>query len=143
MPETLGNPLFHWTALELKQFFGIAERLLPYNAGQVWDTCNDALRGPEYAARQLISRANIECLCASDRLLDDLQLHARLAQSGFTTRVLPSLRGDNLLAVESPGDNKSWLQQLAAVTGVVRRPAPGIGRPPVPVSQPAVAFQNG
>lgn len=92
VPQTLGNPLFHWTALELKRCFGIGELLSPDNAARVWDQCNAKLRSPEFTARQLITRAKVECLCTSDRLDDELEAHARLAESGFKTRVLPSLR---------------------------------------------------
>jgi glucuronate isomerase len=92
VPQTLGNPLFHWTALELKRYFGIGEMLSSENAGRVWEMSNEKLRSPEFTARQLIARANVECLCTSDRLGDDLEPHARLAKSDFTTRVLPSLR---------------------------------------------------
>jgi glucuronate isomerase len=94
VPQTLGNPLFHWTALELKRSFAITERLSPETAARVWDACNERLRGPDYSARALIARANVECLWTSDRLEDDLRAHAQLAESGFATRVLPSLRVD-------------------------------------------------
>lgn len=98
VPQTLGNPLFHWTALELKRYFGINKMLSPETAGRVWDQCNEKLRSAEFSARQLIARAKVECLCTSDRLSDDLAAHARLAQSDFATRVLPSLRVDELPA---------------------------------------------
>jgi len=115
VPQTLGNPLFHWTALELKRYFGISEMLSPESAGRVWVQCNEKLRSPEFTARQLIARAKVECLCTSDRLGDDLEAHARLTKlpvtrtllSATTTdgadksvrvtmRVLPSLRVDEL-----------------------------------------------
>lgn len=92
VPQTLGNPLFHWTALELKRYFDIDEMLSPESADRVWNACNERLRSPGYTARGLITRASVECLCTSDRPLDDLEAHARLADSGFATRVLPSLR---------------------------------------------------
>jgi len=95
VPQTLGNPLFHWTALELKRYFGISELLSSESAPRVWETCNALLRSPDYTARRLIERANVECLCTSDRLQDDLQFHARLADSSFAARVLPSLRVDD------------------------------------------------
>jgi glucuronate isomerase len=94
VPQTLGNPLFHWTALELKRYFGIAELLSPESADRVWAAGNERLGDPNYTARGLIAQSNVECLCTSDRLVDDLQAHVRLAQSGFPTRVWPSLRVD-------------------------------------------------
>lgn len=95
VPQTLGNPLFHWTALELKRYFDISELLSPESADRVWSACNEHLREAGHTARGLIARANVECLCTSDRPADDLQAHARLADSGFATRVLPSLRMDD------------------------------------------------
>ncbi|MCX7007263.1 MAG: glucuronate isomerase [Kiritimatiellaeota bacterium] len=92
VPLTLGNPLFHWTALELKRCFDIGETLSPETAGRIWEQCNEKLRTKAFTARQLIARANVEVLCTSDRLSDDLAAHAALAQSDFTTRVLPSPR---------------------------------------------------
>ena len=92
VPKTLGNPLFCWTALELKRYFGIGNLLSPETAELVWQRCNEKLGTPEFTARQLIQQANVECLCTSDPLNGDLESHARLASSGFSTRVLPSVR---------------------------------------------------
>jgi len=91
VPKTVGNPLFHWTALELKRYFDIGEFLTPETAAWIWDACNDR----RYTARQLV--ANVECLCTSDRLNDDLSAHARLAS--FKTQVLPSVRDAETLDV--------------------------------------------
>ncbi|MBI5684570.1 MAG: glucuronate isomerase [Verrucomicrobia bacterium] len=108
VPHTLGNPLFHWTALELKRYFGIGEMLSPENAGRTWEQCNEKLRSPEFSARQLVARAKVECLCTSDRLNDDLLAHACLAKSGLAPHVLPSLRVDELPA----GDRASIVERL-------------------------------
>jgi glucuronate isomerase len=100
VPQTLGNPLFPWTALELKRYFGISELLSPATAGGIWEQCNALLRTPAHSAQHLIARANVECLCTSDQLTDNLQAHARLAKSEFPTRVLPSLRVDDIATVD-------------------------------------------
>lgn len=100
LPQTLGNPLFAWSALELDRFFGISEFLGPASSDRIWHACNEKLRAPEFHARQLIARANVECLCTSDPLGSDLQAHAALAASGFAPRVLPSLRIDSLPSIE-------------------------------------------
>ncbi len=112
VPQTVGNPLFHWTALELKRCFGIDELLSPSTADCIWNRANELLRTPAYSARGLIERAGVECLCTSDRLLDDLAPHARLSQSTFKTRVLPSLRADDVAAVEAVS-YLDWVGQLA------------------------------
>jgi len=114
VPQTLGHPLYHWTALELKNTFGIQELLSPATAERIWNTANTALAQPSHRARALLQRANVELVCSSDRLLDDLGDHAALARVEGP-RVLPSLRVDDALAVEAP-DFLAWLQQLGAAT---------------------------
>lgn len=94
VPKTLGNPLFHWTALELKRYFGITRPLSSESADHVWDTCNALLHSADFSARRLIARANVECLCTSNGPGEALVGHARLANGDFRTRVLPSLRMD-------------------------------------------------
>jgi glucuronate isomerase len=118
VPQTLGNPLFHWTALELRRYFGIRELLAPATAEWIWNEANARLAAPSHSARGLLGQAHVECLCTSDRLLDDLASHARLAASAFPTRILPSLRADELLAVEAP-DYVPWVHRLAATNGAV------------------------
>lgn len=93
VPQTAGNPLFHWTALELKRYFDIDELLSPASAGKIWDACNELLRSKKFSARQLIARANVECLCTSDALQDDLLAHGKLAKS-FAESAAPPAGGD-------------------------------------------------
>jgi len=113
VPQTLGNPLFHWTALELKRYFDIGELLSPESAARIWKVCQERLQAADCSARGLIARANVACLCTSDRLQDDLDAHARLADSGFATRVLPSLRVDEDSALDHDrfADRLDFFQQ--------------------------------
>ena len=117
VPLTAGNPLHHWTALELRRFFDIDEDLNADSAGRIWTACNERLQTPTHSARGLVAKARVECLCTSDRLLDPLDAHARLAASGFETRVLPSLRADDVTAVDDPGFPR-WTSDLSAATGI-------------------------
>ncbi len=116
LPQTLGNPLHHWSALELHRRFGIAEPLDPSTAGAVWERTTVALRQPAQHARGLLAAANVEAVWTSDGWLDDLAAHRALARSGFGPRVLPSLRADEALAIDEPGF-RSWLGRLGAATG--------------------------
>lgn len=102
LPLALGNPLHAWSSLELDRYFDIAEPLSPATAESIWNRGAARLAEPGYGARGLIERANVACLCTSDFVLDDLSGHAALAKSGWKVRVLPSLRGDDLLAVDLP-----------------------------------------
>jgi len=117
VPQTLGNPLFAWTALELKRYFDLDLLLTPATADAIWNAAQQRLPQPAFSARQLLARRSVECVCTSDRLLDDLAPHHVLAADGGPTRVRPSLRADDLLAIEGP-DFDAWLQALARSTGV-------------------------
>lgn len=113
LPKLLGNPLHAWAAMELARTFDTTGPLTPAS----FDTLTAALQLPTRSARGLIDRAHVACICTSDRLLDDLDKHRLLAASGWATRVLPSLRGDDILAVDAPA-YRDWLRQLGAATGV-------------------------
>lgn len=117
VPQTIGNPLHHWTALELKRYFGIDTPLSPASAAETWETCNARLQEPGWTARGLLEQRRVASVCTSDRLLDDLTAHTALARDGFVVRVLPSLRADDVVAVGSP-EFLPWLQSLAKATGV-------------------------
>lgn len=99
-PATIGNPLFHWTALELERCFGITKPLSPATADSIWNTCNEFLKSPEFSARSIIRRANVEYLCTTDLPGDDLAHHTALAGSDFPTRVIPTPRIDDADAVD-------------------------------------------
>jgi len=118
VPQTLGNPLHHWTALELQRYFGIDEPLTPASAGRIWESANARLAEAGFTARGLLAQRGVECVCTSDRLLDDLSHHAKIARDGGALRVLPSLRSDDIVAVESP-EYSTWVRQLGEATGSV------------------------
>ena len=113
VPKTLGNPLWHWTALELERAFGIREPLSPKSADRIWNEAEAKLQTPEFSARNLLRRFNVACLCTSDGLLEDLGSHRKLAASDYPVRVLPSLRGDEILALD-----RAWLERLGEMTGI-------------------------
>jgi glucuronate isomerase len=117
VPRTIGNPLHHWTALELKRYFDIDTPLTAETAARIWDTCNARLGEANFSARGLLAHRNVECVCTSDRLLDNLAPHAAIARAGGKTRALPSLRGDDIVAIDS-ADFVEWVHSLGAATGV-------------------------
>lgn len=116
VPLTLGNPLFHWTALELKRFFGIEELLSPDSVERIWEACNERLASPEFSARKLVERSGVERICTSDGLLDDLGHHEALARIEGGARVYPSLRPDDILATRSQ-DYALAIARLGVLTG--------------------------
>jgi glucuronate isomerase len=117
VPYTIGNPLFHWTGLELKRYFGVDELLQPRTADAIWARCNRRLGTPEYSARGLLRQAKVEVLCTSDDLLDTLTPHRRMRDEGGDLTMLPSLRADSLVAVDTPGFT-AFCRSLAELTGI-------------------------
>lgn len=98
VPRTIGNPLFHWSALELQRYFDVTAPLSPKTAQATWDHCNELLAGPGFTALGLLGRSHVETLCTSDDILDSLEWH-RSFQGQGAIRMLPSLRADSLIDV--------------------------------------------
>jgi glucuronate isomerase len=116
-PKTMGNPLFHWTCLELKHIFGIDELLSEHNAEAVWKHCNAKLQEEGFSAINLLRKWNAETVCISDDLLDDLTPHQIATGLNLGLTVLPSLRSDSMIAFETPGF-AAWLARLSGVTSL-------------------------
>ncbi len=99
LPSAIGNPLLHWTQLELKRYFGIDEMLTPASAKRIYDKANEMLASDGFTARGLIARSNVEVICTTDDPADDLSYHRAIKASGMMTRVLPAFRPDKAVNV--------------------------------------------
>ncbi|MBR2180386.1 MAG: glucuronate isomerase, partial [Oscillospiraceae bacterium] len=118
MPYCIGNPLYHWTHLELRRYFGIEELLCPENAEDIWNKCNEMLRRPEFGARGLIKRSNVEIIGTTDDPVDDLEYHRLLAEDKtFSTAVAPSFRPDRALNIDKAGW-REYICKLSEVSGI-------------------------
>ncbi len=102
MPYAIGNPLYHWTHLELQRYFGITKPLSPATAREIYDRANELLASDGYTARGLIARSNVEAICTTDDPLDDLRFHKQIKESGFCTKVLPTFRPDKAVNIHKP-----------------------------------------
>ena len=101
MPNLIGNPIYHWTHLELKNYFGIDYPLNKDNAKEVFDKCNKLLAKEEYRPRGLIEMSNVVAVCTTNDPVDDLSYHKLLADDkSFDVKVLPAFRPDNALYIE-------------------------------------------
>ncbi len=100
MPYLIGNPLYHWTALELKRYFDIDKPLCPETAEEIWNICNKKLEMSEFSAKSLIEKSNVEIICTTDDPSDDLRFHKKIKADGFKTRVLPTFRPDKAVNIE-------------------------------------------
>ena len=97
LPGLIGNPLYHWTHLELKRYFDIDETLNEESCEHIWNNVNECLAKPEYRAQELIRRSNVEIICTTDDPVDTLEYHAAL--KSFSTKVLPTFRPDKAVEI--------------------------------------------
>ena len=95
----IGNPLYHWTHLELARYFGIDEALTAENAEQIYDLCQEMMSSGEFTARRLIERSGVEVVCTTDDPADTLEHHEKIANDGWSVKVLPTFRPDKAIAI--------------------------------------------
>ena len=114
----IGNPMYHWCHLELRQFFGVDEPLTLESAPRIWEHCNDLLQNdPQMTARGLIRKANVAFIGTTDDPIDDLQWHDKLAHDKTVTfRVSPSFRPDKAMNIHKPGFI-DYIKKLAQCVG--------------------------
>lgn len=117
VPDTLRNPLYHWTHLELQRYFGIDELLGPANAEKIYDQANEMLNSGKFSVRSLISKMNVEVICTTDDPVDSLLQHQKIREDGFDTRVFPAWRADKAMAVEDPESYNQYMQKLEESSG--------------------------
>src|SRR5437588_3838157 len=101
VPHTLRNPLYHWTHLELKRYFGIEELLDEESAARIWKKANAQLATPEMSAQGILKKFKVRTLCTTDNPTDDLKHHQAIAASHLETKVFPAFRPDKALGVGS------------------------------------------
>jgi glucuronate isomerase len=116
VPQTLRNPLYHWTHLELKRYFGIDELLDASSAPRIWEQANAALATPELSAHGILRKFHVKAVCTTDDPTDDLACHKAIAASGLETKVFPTFRPDKALNVHLPEVFNPWLQKLEAAS---------------------------
>ena len=118
VPYTMRNPLYHWTHLELKTAFGIEKLLSPRTAREIYEECTAKLQIPEYSARNLMRKYNVEAVCTTDDPVDSLEHHIKTRNDGFEIKMLPTWRPDKAIAVEDPAAFRSYMETLSDVSGV-------------------------
>ena len=107
--KAIGNPLYHWSHLELRNYFGYQGTLNAKTAEEVWNLCNEKLHQENFGVRDLIKMSNVEIICTTDDPIDSLNWHAKIAaDKTFKTRVLPAWRPDKAMNIE----RKAWQKYL-------------------------------
>ncbi len=120
VPFTLRNPLYHWTHLELKRFFGIDELLNESNAESIWNQCNEQIASrDELTTQGILKNFRVTALCTTDDPVDDLRYHQQIANDdSCLTAVYPAFRPDWALFVHRPKEFIEWVTKLEKVAGM-------------------------
>ena len=117
MPNLIGNPLYHWTHLELQRYFDIYEPLSPATCDAIWEKANAKIKAGGFTPRELIEKSNVAFVCTTDDAADTLEYHKLLAEDkSFKCKVLPAFRPDKALGIELDGYN-DWVKALENVYG--------------------------
>lgn len=117
LETAIGNPLYHWSHLELKKYFGYEGHLCGETAEEVWNLCNEKLHQPELSARNLILQSNVEVVCTTDDPADSLEWHRKMKEEGFAVKVFPTWRPDKAKDIEKPAFT-DYLENLSEVSGI-------------------------
>lgn len=114
----IGNPLYHWSHLELKRYFGYEGYLNGETAEEVWTLCNEKLRRDDMTVRNIMKKSNVTLICTTDDPVDSLEWHKKIAQDdSFHVQVLPAWRPDRAMNLEK-SDYLDYLRQLSQVSGI-------------------------
>lgn len=112
-----GNPLFHWSHLELQRYFGIYDVLSEDTAEKIWKESKAKIQSGGFTPRELIERSNVFALCTTDDPSDSLEWHIKLRESGFPVMVLPAFRPDKAINAETH-DFSAYLSALGSASGI-------------------------
>lgn len=115
LPLLIGNPLYHWSHMELKKYFGYDGILNENTAEDVWNLCNEKLK--HISARDIIIQSHVDVICTTDDPADPLNWHKEIAHSDFPVKVFPAWRPDRILNIEKPGF-APYIQQLSDISGI-------------------------
>ena len=115
MPNLIGNPLYHWSHLELQRYFGITKPLSPATADEIYDEANERLKN--WSARKFMMESHVKAVCTTDDPIDDLYWHKRIAEDQtMPVKVLPAFRPDKAINIEKSGFD-GYIRKLEQVVG--------------------------
>jgi glucuronate isomerase len=113
------NPMYDWTHLELKRYFGISDKLLsPATAPDIFASCNEKCSDPSFSARNLLRKMNVRVVCTTDDPADDLRFHAQLRKENFEIQMLPTFRPEKVLAIGDPVCFNGYIEKLSQASGI-------------------------
>jgi glucuronate isomerase len=115
VPATLRNPLYHWTHLELRRYFGITELLNEESAPRIWAQANEQLQ--DLTVHRILEKFRVSVICTTDDPTDDLAAHQAIRTSGLPTRVYPAFRPDKAFAIDEGEAFQRWIERLEKASG--------------------------
>jgi len=118
VPYTMRNPLYHWTHLELKRYFGIEEILNANTAKLVYDNASAQIQTDAFSIKNLIRKMNVKVICTTDDPIDSLEYHKTLAESDFEVKIKPAFRPDKAMEVASAANFVAYVKKLEAITNL-------------------------
>lgn len=113
-----GNPLYHWSHMELKTYFGIEDIICSKNAERIWARANEYIRTHSLSPSSLIAGSNVKTVCTTNEIFDDLTVFDRIREKNYSFRVLPTFRGDKIMNID---DSKftEYLALLESIAGPI------------------------
>ncbi len=118
VPYCIGNPLYHWTALELKNPFGVTETLGPDNADYIFDRCGEMLASPEFSVKGILRKMNVKLICTTEGPLDSLEHHEKLKHDAFEIPVHTAWRPDVAMNVDDLAGLDAFIDHLGMLTNI-------------------------
>lgn len=118
LPKAIGNPLYHWSHLELKRYFDYDGILNEKTAEEVWKLANEKLKQPDFSARNIILRSNVTVICTTDGPTDSLEWHKKIAEdTTFPVKVYPTFRPDKAINIEKP-DFLDFIKEISLLSNI-------------------------
>ncbi len=117
VPYTMRNPLYHWTHMELKRYFGVEQLLNGTNATEIYLQANELLQEDDFRAQELLQKMKVEVVCSTDDPTDTLVHHENYLGAGGKVQLYPAFRPDKSFAIETPEAYAGYLQKLGDVVG--------------------------
>ena len=114
----IGNPLYHWTHLELKRYFGVNNTVTDENCDMIWEKCNNVIAETKMSPSKLINKSNVTVICTTDDPIDSLEYHKKTSEKGhIQAKVLPALRPDSLINIEKDTFCE-YISKVSDVSGI-------------------------
>ena len=119
VPYTIGNPLYHWTHMELQRYFGITDLLSTKTSRYIFSKTMNTLQRDDFSVKTLLVKSNVKAVCTTDDPIDSLEHHIRIKQDrDLDTKVLPTYRPDKAMAFENTHKLNKYLEKLSGVSGI-------------------------